>query len=691
MEQSTSEGNSKEGATIVSAEKDYNSKKGILKRNKKANKLKSSSKNDVVTNGPVSAFDVGLSPHKLQQRTTNTNNNHTSTVAAPVQKTENLHEVKEKETTSSKPPEKPKDKSASATVAATSDASADTLNKVKSSLENMEQSSLSFLAQSDKITSPVSVTPEPPMKRPTVAKDKVSTPKKSHSSSGATANPWPKFSREIQRCLNSLDRLNDELNMNCDYASSEISDLFGEMQMTLQNREQYLLLELESLRNTASSLLAERWDVGMQLKKKVAGLNPTSSEHCPELQQEIQQFISDRKLDKDIANKCRFVADHKEGLQYAKNFGHVESNLPTYTSLIMANSKVKFTDPVLEETPVSVMDITPVETGYGTLGWMNKEQILPLESFSPSMLDPLNDLQIISLDQLVFITQQPQPIVSAAPVIMDTVSPTLETLEQTEIAPLTVFQAVSPDMLVQPQVLSETDKLSAEELLVIQNRVRESLLKQGVKLYPPDGMEGDLRGGGKLTSAQREKKRQKRHRYRERKRLERKAERMEKASESSNSVDTNETSQQTDSKIPFRHKKLCKKDKLKPKVASENEESKLKEVEPHDTSLPQCNGVNSTKLQTNSEEMSSSSSSNATEELRKSRVCTASYAENTTSGDDPSSADDVNMFPTSESVADTDTQHQTKESQVTKTVKADLLPSTSSSGITTATKTHTDA
>lgn len=26
-------------------------------------------------------------------------------------------------------------------------------------------------------------------------------------------NPWPKYIREIQRCLNSLDRLNDELNM----------------------------------------------------------------------------------------------------------------------------------------------------------------------------------------------------------------------------------------------------------------------------------------------------------------------------------------------------------------------------------------------------------------------------------------------------------------------------------------------
>ena len=196
---------------------------------------------------------------------------------------------------------------------------------------------------------------------------------------------------------------------------------------------------------------------------------------------------------------------------------------------------------------------------------------------------------------------------------------------------------------------------------------------------------GDLGGGlgkgkSKLTSVQREKKRQKRHRYRERKRLERKAERMErmeKASESSNSVDTNETSQRIDTKISFRHKKLCKKDKPKLKVASENEDSKLAETEPHDSSVPQC----TTKLQTNSEEMSSSSCSNTTDELPKLRVSTASYAENTTSGDDPSSADDANMFPTSESVADTDT----KESQVTKTFEADLLSSTSSSGVTTAT------
>jgi len=155
----------------------------------------------------------------------------------------------------------------------------------------------------------------------------------------------------------------------------------------------------------------------------------------------------------------------------------------------MANSKDKFTDAELQEAPVSVMDITPVETDYGTLGWMNKEQILPLESFSPSMLDPLNDLQIISLDQLVFVTQQPQPIdiIPSAPVILDGVSPTLETLEQTELTPLTIFQAINPDdMVVQPRASSETNvsgKLSAEELLVIQNRVRESLLKQGVVSY----------------------------------------------------------------------------------------------------------------------------------------------------------------------------------------------------------------
>jgi len=203
------------------------------------------------------------------------------------------------------------------------------------------------------------------------------------------------------------------------------------------------------------------------------------------------------------------------------------------------------------------------------------------------------------------------------------------------------------------------------------------------------GLGGGLgKGKGKLTSAQREKKRQKRHRYRERKRLERKVERMEKASESSNSVDTNEPSQQMDTKIIFRHKKLCKKDKPKLKVAPENEESK---IEPDDSSLLQCNDINSTKLQTNSEEMSSSISSNTTEELPNSRVSSASYAENTTSGDDPSSADDANMFPTSESVTDTDIQHQTKQSRVIKTVEADLLPSTSSSGVMTVTETHTDS
>ena len=184
----------------------------------------------------VTASDVGS--HKLQQRMTNTNNNHSMTVAAPLTvtaplthaapaslKTENLHEVKEKEAPSSKPSEKLKDKSPSTTIPAPSD-TADILNKVKSSLENLEQSSFTF---SEKlITSPVTVSPEPPVKPSTISIGKVSSSKKSHSGemngiipacirvlcmdTGGPTNPWPKFNREIQRCLNSLDRLNDELN-----------------------------------------------------------------------------------------------------------------------------------------------------------------------------------------------------------------------------------------------------------------------------------------------------------------------------------------------------------------------------------------------------------------------------------------------------------------------------------------------
>ena len=138
----------------------------------------------MITSGPVSANDAS---HKLQQRTTNTNNNHSLTVAIPMQKTENLQE---KETTSR---EKLKEKNTftpiattlAATVASTTDISVDALNKAKSSLENGEQSSFSFIVTPDKITSPVSVTPEPPaVKRSTIVKGKVSTPKKSQSSSG---------------------------------------------------------------------------------------------------------------------------------------------------------------------------------------------------------------------------------------------------------------------------------------------------------------------------------------------------------------------------------------------------------------------------------------------------------------------------------------------------------------------------
>jgi len=62
----------------------------------------------------------------------------------------------------------------------------------------------------------------------------------------------------------------------------------------------------------------------MVLKKKVARMSVFTPDSNLELQQEIQQFISDRKLDKDIANKCRFVANRRDGLHYAKNFGHGE-------------------------------------------------------------------------------------------------------------------------------------------------------------------------------------------------------------------------------------------------------------------------------------------------------------------------------------------------------------------------------
>lgn len=142
---------------------------------------------------------------------------------------------------------------------------------------------------------------------------------------------------------------------------------------------------------------------------------------------------------------------------------------------------------------------------------------------------------------------------------------------------------------------------------------------------------------------------------------------MEQASDSSNSVVETSSTQQSEAKATSsKHKKSShKRDKSKSKGASENERSKsppTKETEVVDSqskvgSPAQVHSrIKTTKLarkQTSSEQGSSSqssrSSTDTTESLPKSRN---SYAENTTSGEEPSALDDTNMSPTCEAMAD---------------------------------------
>lgn len=134
---------------------------------------------------------------------------------------------------------------------------------------------------------------------------------------------------------------------------------------------------------------------------------------------------------------------------------------------------------MVQEMPYSVMEVMPVETGYSETGWVNK-QLLPLDlsSYGPyaAIMNPLKDLQVISLDQMMFL--QPQPVTPApAPVKIQPDTPKTELLEPRKSSS-EESDRVSED--TKTTVEKVYSKLSAEELLVIQNRVRESLLKQGV-------------------------------------------------------------------------------------------------------------------------------------------------------------------------------------------------------------------
>ena len=152
--------------------------------------------------------------------------------------------------------------------------------------------------------------------------------------------------------------------------------------------------------------------------------------------------------------------------------------MPTYTSLIMANSKLKADDVMLQEMPYSVMEVMPMETGYSETGWVNK-QLLPLDlsSYGPyaAIMNPMKDLQVISLDQMMFL--QPQPVVNPLPVKIQQASPKLEPAEPRKSTSDESDKEKEDAKSTLEKVYS---KLSADELLVIQNRVRESLLKQGV-------------------------------------------------------------------------------------------------------------------------------------------------------------------------------------------------------------------
>lgn len=144
----------------------------------------------------------------------------------------------------------------------------------------------------------------------------------------------------------------------------------------------------------------------------------------------------------------------------------------------MANSKLKTDDVMLQEMPYSVMEVVPVETGYGETGWVNK-QLLPLDlsSYGPyaAIMNPVKDVQVIALDQMMFL--QPQPVIAHVPVKAQQTSPKPEPVQPRKSSSDESDRSKED---TQPTLEKVCSKLSAEELLVIQNRVRESLLKQGV-------------------------------------------------------------------------------------------------------------------------------------------------------------------------------------------------------------------
>ncbi|XP_053385552.1 spermatogenesis-associated serine-rich protein 2-like isoform X2 [Mercenaria mercenaria] len=117
--------------------------------------------------------------------------------------------------------------------------------------------------------------------------------------------------KDLHRQTVSLDRLRLIFNEEVDKSCKRIKSVFDEVRTCLNAREAFLVGEVKALKEAGGDVFNMRQGLAHDLKVKIDRAERMSEHDLAELRLDIKHFVSDRKIDEDLAKTTRFMYDDK--------------------------------------------------------------------------------------------------------------------------------------------------------------------------------------------------------------------------------------------------------------------------------------------------------------------------------------------------------------------------------------------
>lgn len=115
--------------------------------------------------------------------------------------------------------------------------------------------------------------------------------------------------KDLHRQTVSLERLCLIFNEEVERSSKRIKSVFDDVRNCLNAREAFLLGEVNSLKGAGAETFDMRQGLAHDLKVKIDRAERMNESELAELRLDIKHFVSDRKVDEDLAKTTRFLYD----------------------------------------------------------------------------------------------------------------------------------------------------------------------------------------------------------------------------------------------------------------------------------------------------------------------------------------------------------------------------------------------